>query len=68
MEIRSLEIDIDKNIFKINGKEIKETPIIASLPGPDGWALKKVFNQDKHFSKEGCDKLEISYMAHIKSD
>lgn len=61
MEIRSLEIDIDKNLLKINGEEIKETPIIASLPGPDGWKLKKVFNHDKHFSKEECDKLKITY-------
>ena len=64
MEIRSL--DIDKGILKINGEEIKETPIIVYLPGHDGWSLQKVFNRNEHFSKEEYDKLEITYVVHIK--
>lgn len=64
MEIRSLEIDIDKNILKINGKEIKETPILAILPGPDDWKLKKVFNSKPSDLKENCDKLEINYTTN----
>ena len=34
--IRSLEIDFDKEILKINGQEVKERIVIVSLPGPEG--------------------------------
>lgn len=32
--IRSLEIDLDKNVVKINGKEATED-VIVKLPGPE---------------------------------
>ena len=39
MEIRSLEVDIDKGILKINGQDV-DTPTIATLPGPEGGELR----------------------------
>lgn len=36
MEIRSVEIDFDNNILKINGEEVIDRPVIATLPGTDG--------------------------------
>lgn len=38
-EIRSLEVDIDKGILKINGQDV-DTPTIATLPGPEGGELR----------------------------
>lgn len=40
MEIRSLEVDIDKGILKINGQDV-DTPTIVTLPGPEGWPLQR---------------------------
>lgn len=34
MEIRSLEVDIDKGILKINGQDV-DTPTIVTLPHVD---------------------------------
>lgn len=45
MFIRSLEVDIDRNILKINGREVQE-PVVVTFPGPDGWPLQKLFNAD----------------------
>lgn len=45
MCIRSLEVDIDRNILKINGREVQE-PVVVTFPGPDGWPLQKLFNAD----------------------
>lgn len=45
MCIRSLEADIDRNILKINGREVQE-PVVVTFPGPDGWPLQKLFNAD----------------------
>lgn len=62
MEIRSIEIDFDKNVLKINGEYFTDRPVIATLPGSDGWDLKKLFNPRLSTgSPEECDKLEISY-------
>lgn len=36
MEIRSLEIDFDAGILKINGEKFTEKPIMVLFPGPDG--------------------------------
>ena len=41
MEIRSIQIDFDRDILKINGNECKTSPVIVSLPGLDGWQLQK---------------------------
>lgn len=58
MEIRSLEIDFDRDILRINGKTMTE-PVLAELPGPDGWVLKKIYNFQKseHIGK----KLEVTW-------
>lgn len=57
MEIRSIRIDFDKNILEINGEPYKENTIVT-LPGPDGWSFRKVFNiPDSVGSKEECDRL-----------
>nr|DAZ30088.1 MAG TPA: hypothetical protein [Caudoviricetes sp.] len=42
MEIRSLEVDIDRGILKINGQDV-EKPTIVTLPGPEGWPLQRLF-------------------------
>ena len=43
--IRSLEIDFDKEILKINGDEVTDEIIIVALPGPEeGYKYKKAFN------------------------
>ena len=45
MEIRSLEVDFDKGTLRINGEELKESPVIVVLPGPeDGFPYRKLFN------------------------
>ncbi|WP_270427576.1 hypothetical protein [Blautia massiliensis (ex Durand et al. 2017)] len=45
MEIRSIRIDFDKDILKINGKKVKKS-VIVTLPGPDGWPIQKMFNSE----------------------
>lgn len=63
MNIRSLEIDLDKEILKINGKEFKETPIIVTLPGPEeNFPYKMLFNNESASGqKEECDSLLVMY-------
>lgn len=57
MEIRSFEVDIDKGILKINGREV-EDPTIVTLPGPDGWSLSRAFNPEKRDLKE-YDRIKV---------
>lgn len=57
MEIRSLEVDIDRGILKINGKEV-EDPTIVTLPGPDGWLLSRAFNTEKR-NQEEFNRIEV---------
>ncbi len=60
-EIRAIEIDFDKNILKINGADILNLPIIVTLPGSDGWPLKKLFNPELASGKqEECGKIEVA--------
>lgn len=67
MEIRKLEIDFDNNVLKINGNQIKNRPVIASLPGPDGFMIRKLFNSVfATGSKNECDKLEVHYSVNLK--
>lgn len=47
MEIRQLEIDLDKRILKINGEDFLEKPIVVNLPGPEGWPLSMLANTEK---------------------
>ena len=60
-EIRSLKIDLDKDVFEINGKQIKDQSVIVVLPGPEGWPLSKVFNARSTVeSPEEYDVLEVT--------
>ena len=57
MCIRSLEADIDRDILKINGREVQE-PVVVTFPGPDGWSLQKLFNADQPI-RESINKLTL---------
>ena len=37
MEIRKLEIDFNKGILKINGKDYTDRKVVVSLPGESGY-------------------------------
>lgn len=52
MEIRSIRIDFDKDILEINGKKV-EKPVIATLPGPYGWPIQKLFNPEGYIPESG---------------
>lgn len=68
MEIRSIEIDFDRNILKINGEAVTDKPIVVNLPGPEGWPLGKLFNAHLVTGNlEGCDKLKVSYQGAINN-
>lgn len=58
MEIRSFEVDIDKGILKINGNKV-EDPTIVTLPGPDGWPLRRAFNLEKR-NPEEFNRIEVT--------
>lgn len=62
MEVRRLEVDFDNGLLKINGKDYIETPIIVTLPGPEGWPLRKLFNVE-HATREpeAYDELKVIY-------
>lgn len=57
MEIRSIRIDFDKDILEINGKKV-EKPVIATLPGPDGWPIQKLFNPEGYIP-ESVKQLKV---------
>lgn len=62
MAVRKLEIDIDKGILNINENDYTETPVMITLPGPDGWPLQKLYNHELASGKqEECDRLVVSY-------
>ena len=58
MEIRSLYVDIDKGILEVNGREVTEA-VIVTLPGPDGWPLQRLFNQEEN-SPEGNKRINVT--------
>lgn len=60
-EIRSLEVDIDKEILRINGKEVKEK-ILVTLPGPDGWPLQRIYNPEQLGE---CKKIDVSINSKL---
>lgn len=62
MEIRKLEIDFNKGILKINGKDYTDRKAVVSLPGEGGWPLEILFNPGKppYLSGEH-DRLTVSY-------
>lgn len=57
MEIRSLEVDIDKGILKINGQDV-DTPTIVTLPGPEGWPLQRLFASSTDAPVE-CNRIDV---------
>lgn len=58
-EIRSLEVDIDKEILRINGKEVKEK-VLVTLPGPEGWPLQRIYNPEQAGE---CEKINVSVFS-----
>ena len=56
-EIRSLEVDIDKGILKINGQDA-DTPTIVTLPGPEGWPLQRLFALSTDALVE-CNRIDV---------
>ena len=60
-EIRSLEVDIDKEILKINGKKVKEK-VLVTLPGPEGWPLQRMYNPEQVGE---CKKIDVSINSKI---
>lgn len=61
MKIRSLEVDIDKGILKINGKNV-EDPMMVTLPGPCEWPLKRLFNPEK-VDQKGFTKIAVTQLV-----
>lgn len=62
MEMRRLEVDFDKGLIKINGKDYTENPVIVTLPGPEGWPLSKLFNAEHATGEpEEYDELEVIF-------
>ena len=60
-EIRSLEVDIDKEILRINGKEVKEK-VLVTLPGPEGWPLQRIYNPEQVGE---CKKIDVSINSKL---
>lgn len=52
--INQIEIDFEKEMLVINGKEVKK-PIIVSMPFDGKWQRKKIFN----FKKGCCGKEKL---------
>lgn len=63
MEIRSLEVDFDKGILRVNGNAITDRPVVVTLPGPeDRFPYQKLFNPELATGhKEECDKITVTY-------
>ncbi len=67
-EIRSLKIDLDKDVLEINGKQIEDQSVIVVLPGPEGWPLSKIFNvRSTAESPEEYDVLKVTYERAINN-
>ena len=64
MEIRQLEIDFDKRILKINGKDFSEKAIVVNLPGADGWTLSMLLNTGQSTKAPGkYDELTVLFTS-----
>ena len=61
--IRTLVIDIDKGILKVNGQNVKET-VIVTLPGPDGWPLQRMFNPKSDVLEE-CTRINVTLHSKL---
>lgn len=68
MDIKQLKIDFNNNILEINGKTVKDRPVLVSLPGPDGWKYKKIFNPSSASgNQKECEKLDVIYRKATSS-
>lgn len=63
MEIRSLEIDFDRKLLKINGERIKDIPVMVTLPGSENrFPYRQIMNCELATgNKEECDRLTVTY-------
>lgn len=62
MEIRQLEIDVEKRILKINGKPFTQEAVVVTLPGTDGWPLSFLVNEQLASGvPEECAKLTVNF-------
>ena len=59
--IRSLEIDLDKEILKINGQKVTDESIIVALPGPEGYKYKKAFNMKNEQIHGSRGMIDVCY-------
>jgi len=59
--IRSLEIDFDRDVLKVNGKEVTEQTLVY-LPGPNGWELSRLFNLDPSSQTKTVIKVTVGKM------
>lgn len=66
-QMNSLNVDLSKDELIINGKTVKDRPVIVTLPGPDGWPVCKLYNPKLATGKqEECDKLTVTYKPSRK--
>lgn len=62
VEIRKLEIDFNKGILKINGKDYTDRKVVVSLPGEDGWPLAILYQPGNlPYLRGEHDRLTVSY-------
>lgn len=59
--IRSLEIDFDRDVLKVNDKEVTEQTLVY-LPGPNGWELSRLFNLDPSSQTKTVIKVTVGKM------
>lgn len=57
--IKQIEIDFEKEVLIINGKEVKE-PVIIALPYEQQWVRKKIFHSGKHCKSGSLPEISIS--------
>lgn len=57
MKIYSIEIDFNRNILKVNGKDIEEA-VVVSLLDSNGWPVEKLFNPGA-WNPEERNKIDI---------
>lgn len=62
VEIRQLEIDVEKRILKINGKPFTQEAVVVTLPGTDGWPLLFLVNEQLASGvPEECAELTVVF-------
>lgn len=62
VEIRQLEIDVEKRILKINGKPFTQEAVVVTLPGTDGWPLSFLVNEQLASGvPEECAELTVVF-------